>query len=189
LLDRGQQRFNIYCAPCHGLDGYGDGTVARRAAQLKEGTWTPPLNYHTDQVRSRPVGHIFNTITNGIRTMPPYGSQIPVADRWAIVAWVRVLQASQDADLKSLPAAEQQTLEAHKPPPTVPATPPAQQQTNESEGPGHTTPPQADNTTGGQQIPKAGQAQGGPAGSPAAPPMAPPANPSTPAAPPQGSGK
>jgi mono/diheme cytochrome c family protein len=115
LLERGRQRYNIYCTPCHGEAGYGDGMVAQHADMLKEGTWTQPLNYHTDQVRSRPDGHIFNTITNGIRTMPPYGSQIPVADRWAIVAWIRVLQASQGADLSSLPADKQAELLKRKP--------------------------------------------------------------------------
>jgi mono/diheme cytochrome c family protein len=126
LLERGHQRFNIYCAMCHGEAGYGDGTVAKRADLLKEGTWTSPLTYHGDQVRNRPAGHIFNTITNGIRTMPAYGSQIPVHDRWAIVAWIRVLQASQDADIGSVPAEERSQLEAQKPagtPAAAPATP------------------------------------------------------------------
>jgi mono/diheme cytochrome c family protein len=103
LLRRGQERFDIYCAPCHGLAGYGDGMVGKRADELQEGTWTPPSSYHTDLVRSRPVGHIFNTISNGIRNMPAYGAQIPVADRWAIVAYVRALQLSQDATIADVP--------------------------------------------------------------------------------------
>ncbi len=103
LMRRGEERYDIYCAPCHGLAGYGDGPVAKRADALQEGTWTPPSSYHSDLVRGRPVGHIFNTITNGIRNMPAYGPQIAPADRWAIVAYVRALQRSQDARLSDVP--------------------------------------------------------------------------------------
>ncbi len=103
LLRRGQERFDIYCSPCHGLAGYGDGLVARRADQLQEGTWTPPTSLHTDVVRKRPDGHLFNTDTNGIRTMPAYGPQIPRDDRWAIVAYVRALQRSQNAQPGDVP--------------------------------------------------------------------------------------
>lgn len=103
LLARGRQRFDIYCSPCHGLAGYGDGMVAKRAEALQEGTWTPPSSFHTDLVRSRPVGHLFNTITHGIRNMPAYGPQIPVADRWAIVSYVRALQRSQNATIDDVP--------------------------------------------------------------------------------------
>lgn len=104
LLERGRQRYDIFCAPCHGLSGYGDGMVARRADQLQEGTWTPPTSFHTDLIRERPAGHIYNTISNGIRNMPAYGSQIPVDDRWAIVAYVRALQRSQNATIDDVPA-------------------------------------------------------------------------------------
>jgi mono/diheme cytochrome c family protein len=104
LMRRGQERFDIYCAPCHGIAGYGDGPVAKRADALQEGTWTPPSSYHTDLVRGRPVGQIFNTITNGIRNMAAYGAQIPVADRWAIVLYVRALQRSQDASVADVPS-------------------------------------------------------------------------------------
>jgi len=103
LLARGRERFGIYCAPCHGLSGYGDGTVARRAERLAEGTWVPPSSLHDAGVRGRPVGHVFNTITNGIRTMPSYAAQIPVEDRWAIVAYVRALQRSQHGSPADLP--------------------------------------------------------------------------------------
>jgi len=103
LMKRGQERYDIFCAPCHGLAGYGDGPVAKRADALQEGTWTPPASYHTDLVRGRPDGHLFNTIANGIRNMPAYGSQIPVADRWAIVLYVRALQRSQDASVADVP--------------------------------------------------------------------------------------
>lgn len=106
LLVRGQQRFGIYCAVCHGAAGYGDGMVAQRASSLAErglANWTPPSSLHDDVVRGRPDGHLFNTITNGIRTMPAYGTQIPPADRWAIVAYVRALERSQRATLGDVP--------------------------------------------------------------------------------------
>jgi len=110
LLARGQERYRVFCAPCHGLSGYGDGVVARRADRLQEGTWTPPTSFHTEAVRTRPAGHIFNTITNGIRSMPAYGSQIPAADRWAIVAYVRALERSQNATLADVPAENREAL-------------------------------------------------------------------------------
>ncbi|MFI5143406.1 MAG: c-type cytochrome [Thermoanaerobaculales bacterium] len=110
LMRRGQERYDIYCSPCHGLSGYGDGPVAKRADALQEGTWTPPSSYHTDLVRSRPAGHLFNTITNGIRNMPAYGAQIPVADRWAIVAYVRALELSQNATIADVPPALQRQV-------------------------------------------------------------------------------
>ena len=110
LLARGQERFQIYCAPCHGLAGYGDGIVAVRADRLQEGTWVPPSSMHAASVLARPVGHIFNTVSNGIRTMPSYGSQIPVADRWAIVAYVRALQRAGHAQVSVLTADERAKL-------------------------------------------------------------------------------
>jgi len=103
LVRRGKDRYHIYCEPCHGVAGYGDGPVAKRADELQEGTWTQPASFHTDLVRSRPAGHLFNTITHGIRNMPPYGPQIPVRDRWAIVSYVRALQLSQNATLDDVP--------------------------------------------------------------------------------------
>lgn len=103
LVRRGKDRYHIYCEPCHGVAGYGDGPVAKRADELQEGTWTQPASFHTDLVRGRPSGHLFNTITHGIRNMPPYGPQIPVRDRWAIVSYVRALQLSQNAKLEDVP--------------------------------------------------------------------------------------
>ncbi|MEW6367561.1 MAG: cytochrome c [Acidobacteriota bacterium] len=103
MMKRGQERFGVFCSPCHGLAGAGDGIVSKRADRLQEGTWTPPPSYHTDAIRSRPVGQIFNTITNGVRTMPAYGPQIPEADRWAIVAYVRALQRSQNSRMEDVP--------------------------------------------------------------------------------------
>lgn len=103
LLERGRERYDVFCSPCHGLAGFGDGMVAKRADELQEGTWTPPTSFHTDLIRQRPDGHLFNTISNGIRNMPAYRSQIPVADRWAVVAYVRALQRSQNATVDDVP--------------------------------------------------------------------------------------
>lgn len=104
LVDRGQERFNIYCLPCHGASGNGNGLVNARATFLAEGTWTPPTDLTSQQVIDRPVGHIYNTIARGIRNMPSYGSQIPVEDRWAITAFVRALQLTRNANIEDLPA-------------------------------------------------------------------------------------
>ncbi len=104
IMQRGRERFDVFCSPCHGLAGSGDGMVAMRADELQEGTWTPPTSFHTDLIRERPDGQLFNTITNGIRNMPAYGPQIPVEDRWAIVAYVRALQRSQNATVDDVPA-------------------------------------------------------------------------------------
>ena len=103
FIRRGQQRFTIYCTACHGLGGAGDGIVAKRAADLGTPGWNPPTSLVSDAVRERPHGHIFNTITNGIRTMPPYGDQIPEADRWAIIAYIRALQLGQNATVEEVP--------------------------------------------------------------------------------------
>lgn len=103
LLRRGRERYDIYCSPCHGLAGNGDGMVAKRADALQEGTWTPPASFHTELVRGRPVGHLYNSITNGIRSMPAYGPQIAVEDRWAIVAYLKALQRSQSATVEDVP--------------------------------------------------------------------------------------
>jgi mono/diheme cytochrome c family protein len=110
FIERGRSRYNIYCAVCHGDSGYGNGMVAVRVDELQQGTWTPPSNLHDENVRNRPVGHIFNTITNGIRNMPAYAPQIPVSDRWAIVAYVRALQRSGHASLADIPEDMRQAL-------------------------------------------------------------------------------
>ena len=106
FLERGRLQFNIYCAPCHGNDGSGQGPVHQRAVQLPVPgtTWTPPANLHDQPIIARPDGHLYNTVTNGIRNMAGYGSQIVnVDDRWAIVAYVRALQLSQDAPADVVP--------------------------------------------------------------------------------------
>jgi mono/diheme cytochrome c family protein len=115
LLVRGRERFGIYCTPCHGISGHGDGMVARRSNKLLQ-TWVIG-DLAAQKARDYPVGQIFNIITNGTLTMPPYRSQIPEQDRWAIVAWVRALQYSQAAEFASLPEERQAELRAVKPPP------------------------------------------------------------------------
>lgn len=110
VLSRGQERFGIYCSPCHGLSGYGDGIVAKRADRLQEGTWVPPSNLHDEAIRTRQDGHLYNTINHGIRTMPGYGSQLSETDRWAVVAYIRALQLSQRADMAAVPAEIQPRL-------------------------------------------------------------------------------
>jgi mono/diheme cytochrome c family protein len=89
MIDRGQERYNIYCIVCHGAVGAGDGMIVRR------GFFKPPT-YHDDRLRNAPVGHFFDVITNGFGRMNPYGHMITAADRWAIVAYIRTLQASQN---------------------------------------------------------------------------------------------
>jgi mono/diheme cytochrome c family protein len=110
-LARGRERFDIFCSPCHGLSGYGDGIVAKRADRLQEGTWVPPSSFHTDLVRGRPVGHLYHTATHGIRNMAGYGAQISDEDRWAIVMYVRALQRSQAATIDDVPASERAKLQ------------------------------------------------------------------------------
>lgn len=114
MLQRGQETYSIYCSVCHGLTGHGDGMVARRADELEEGTWVPPTSLHDPTVIARENGHLFNTITNGIRNMKGYGAQIGPEDRWAVVAYLRALQRSQTATLQDVPQAERDRLLAEK---------------------------------------------------------------------------
>ncbi|QDT16845.1 quinol:electron acceptor oxidoreductase subunit ActD [Alienimonas californiensis] len=113
-VQRGQLVFNIYCAACHGVGGFGNGLVAQRAATLKQPTWAPPSNLHTDVVRNRPNGYLYDAIANGVRKMPAYGTQIEVRDRWNVVLYLRALQKSQAATLAEIPAADRARTEAEK---------------------------------------------------------------------------
>jgi hypothetical protein len=90
FVHRGRERYEIYCAPCHGRTGDGKGIVAR-----VPGSFPPLPTFNDPRIRRLPDGQIYATITNGVRIMPPYGAQIPVVDRWAIVAYVRALELSQ----------------------------------------------------------------------------------------------
>jgi mono/diheme cytochrome c family protein len=104
FLERGQERFGIYCAPCHGATGDGKGMVTCKRDKVSdpcESRGFPPLpSYEEPRLRHMPDGQLFATISHGVRTMPAYGAQIPIADRWAIVAYVRALQLSQMAEAK-----------------------------------------------------------------------------------------
>lgn len=106
---RGQQRFGIYCTPCHGQAGLGDGMVHKRADALGQG-WIQPSNVTQEYLRNMPVGELFNTITSGIRNMPGYAAQIPPEDRWAIVLYLRALQRSQAGTLNDVPESERGSL-------------------------------------------------------------------------------
>lgn len=103
VILRGQDRFNVYCSPCHDRLGNGDGMVVRRG-------YRKPPSYHIDRLRQVPNGYIFDVITNGFGAMPDYSAQIPPADRWAIVAYVRALQLSQNASINDIPAADRSQL-------------------------------------------------------------------------------
>jgi hypothetical protein len=103
VLDRGRERFNIFCAPCHGLAGDGDGVVVQRGFQR-------PPSYHMDRLRNAPAGHFFSVITNGFGAMYPYGYRILPADRWAIIAYIRALQLSRQATITDVPEADRAKL-------------------------------------------------------------------------------
>lgn len=89
-LNRGQERYQIFCSVCHGATGNGDGMIARRGFNKPA-----PASYHQDRLRQAPVGHFFDVMTNGWGAMPSYAAQIPVEDRWKIIAYIRALQLSQ----------------------------------------------------------------------------------------------
>ncbi len=105
LLARGQGRYQVFCAPCHGRTGRGDGMVVQRGFKA-------PSSYHVDRLRAMPVGHYYDVITNGFGAMSDYAAQLPPADRWAVAAYVRVLQYSQYAPAEDVPAAERAALDA-----------------------------------------------------------------------------
>ena len=103
VLQRGQERFDIYCAPCHGTTGLSNGVIVQRG-------FPQPPSLHVDRLRNAPVGYLFHVITNGLGPMPSYGPMIPVEDRWAIIAYVRALQLSRNATLSDVPADAKQQL-------------------------------------------------------------------------------
>jgi cytochrome c553 len=103
-LERGQERFNIYCSPCHGRTGDGDGMIVRRG-------FPPPPSYHIDRLRQAPVGHFYDVITQGYGIMYSYAERVEPADRWAIAAYIRALQKSHAATLADVPTNERGELE------------------------------------------------------------------------------
>ncbi|MFH1686236.1 MAG: cytochrome c [bacterium] len=96
LMTRGQERFDVYCAPCHSRLGDGRGIMITK-------NYVTPTNLHADSIRTFPDGRLFDVISNGVRNMPSYRHQISVEDRWAIIAYVRALQRSQNATLDDIP--------------------------------------------------------------------------------------
>ena len=107
VLQRGRERYNIYCSPCHSLLGDGKGFVASR------GFSQMPPSYHIPRLQKAPLGYFFDVMTHGYGIMPDYGSQIPAQDRWSIVAYIRALQLSQDATQADVPVGQ-----------TIPSEPP-----------------------------------------------------------------
>lgn len=122
LVDRGEQRYKVFCIVCHGPVGNGDGMIVRRG-------FSKPPTYHDDRLRNAPVGHFFDVMTNGWGKMNSYASQIPVADRWAIVAYIRTLQISQNPSgmkpLTTTASPSPTPKEATTPTPTAAASPKA----------------------------------------------------------------
>jgi hypothetical protein len=112
VLERGRERYNIYCAPCHSRTGDGNGMIVQRG-------YRRPPSYHIDRLRQAPLGHFYDVIANGFGAMPDYAAQVQPADRWAIIAYIRALQFSQDAPASIIPAGEQMP----SPPPQISGTP------------------------------------------------------------------
>ena len=104
LLERGRQRFDIYCAPCHGRTGAGDGMIVQRG-------FPHPPSYHIERLRHAPVQHFYDVITHGYGVMFPYAARVAPPDRWAIAAYIRALQESQDQPVASLSPDERRRLQ------------------------------------------------------------------------------
>jgi cytochrome c553 len=107
VLLRGQERFDIYCAPCHGRTGDGNGMIPQRGYPV-------PPSYHIDRLRAAPAGHFFDVITHGYGVMYSYATRVEPADRWAITAYIRALQLSHDAKVSDVPEQQRAQLEAAK---------------------------------------------------------------------------
>jgi hypothetical protein len=118
VLRRGQERFNIFCSPCHGRVGDGRGMIVTRG-------YKQPTSFHDDRLRQAQVGWFFSVMTQGFGVMPSYAAQIPVADRWAIASYIRALQLSQGATLGELPPAARQAIEGELAAPPGPQAAPA----------------------------------------------------------------
>jgi len=104
---RGQERYNIYCTPCHDYTGSGRGMIVQRG-------FPQPPSYHIDRLRQAPVGHFFDVMTNGFGAMYSYASRISPEDRWRIAAYIRALQLSEHAKIEDVPEAERPKLESQK---------------------------------------------------------------------------
>ncbi len=114
VLDRGQERFNVYCSPCHGRTGEGNGMIVQRG-------FRQPPSYHEERLRNAPVGYFFDVMTNGFGAMQDYSAQVTVPDRWAIAAYIRVLQLSRSATVNDVPADRRGDLDRPAEPQAAPA--------------------------------------------------------------------
>jgi len=101
-MKRGESKYGVFCATCHGQAGKGDGMIHKRALELQTPGWVQPTDLTSSVVVARENGHIYNTITNGIRNMMPYGHALSVDDRWAVVLYVRALQQSRQTQTAAL---------------------------------------------------------------------------------------
>ena len=108
LMARGRERFNVFCAPCHGRTGQGNGMVVQRGFRA-------PPSFHQERLRTAPVGYFFDVQTNGFGAMADYAAQVPIADRWAIAAFIRALQFSQRATVGDVPPDRRAELDAPTP--------------------------------------------------------------------------
>jgi mono/diheme cytochrome c family protein len=106
-LERGRERYNIYCSPCHDFTGSGNGLVVQRG-------FPPPPSYHIERLRTAPVGHFFDVMTHGYGTMFSYAGRISPEDRWRIAAYIRALQLSQHGTLNDVPEKDREKLEKGK---------------------------------------------------------------------------
>ena len=116
LLGRGEERYNIFCSPCHGLQGDGNGMVAMRGMKR-------PPSYHQERLRQVPNGYVYDVITNGFGQMLGYSAQIPLRDRWAIIAYIRALQLSRNMKAADLPAELREKLNQSATPAAKPSAP------------------------------------------------------------------
>ena len=107
MMERGRERFEIYCSPCHGRTGEGNGMIVQRG-------FPPPPSYHIDRLRTAPAGHFYDVITHGYGIMYSYASRVEPADRWAIAAYIRALQKSRNSTLAEVPADQRARLEERR---------------------------------------------------------------------------
>jgi cytochrome c553 len=114
VMERGQERFNVFCAPCHGRTGDGNGMIVQRG-------FRKPPSYYEDRLVNAPVGYLYDVMTNGFGAMQDYAAQVPVTDRWAIAAYIRALQLSRRGTVNDVPADRREELEQS---PVTPAPPP-----------------------------------------------------------------
>ena len=114
VVERGQERYNIYCTPCHGYAGDGRGIIMVGNNGQGYG-YTPAPSYHTESLRAREDGYIYDVILNGVNSMPSYGHELPPSDRWAVVAYIRALQRSQQTGAADVPETERERLSTSNP--------------------------------------------------------------------------